>query len=118
MKRRGVWYVALWCMTVLCISDAQGMKLEVREDTIKGRIYDATNQSGIPELTVRLIPPKSVPRPEKITTTDQNGEFRFSGVDKGKYLLEVYQGVTLLYRNVLDTHQDSVKEIELKRKGP
>ena len=117
MKRLGVCGVALWCVTALWISDVQGIEIDVQNGTITGRIYDATNQSGIPDLTVRLIPPHDVPQAEKITTTDQKGEFRFRGVQKGKYLLEVYQGVTLLSRNVLDTGQASMKDIELKRKG-
>ena len=93
------------------------MELQVQEGTIKGRVYDVTNQSGIPDLIVRLIPPKNLKMPEKITTTDQNGEFHFADTERRKYLLEVYQGLTLLYRNVVDTHQNSFKVIELKRKS-
>lgn len=111
MKPFLVFVLSLCC--ALTASPVGGAELD-------GRIVDAASRDGIPELTVKLIPPmamQSLRRPEKITTTDRHGEFRFTDTDTGKYLLEVYQGVTLLYRGVVEINQDTHKRIELKRKA-
>ncbi len=104
------------CLVLALAVQANGMKIEVREGRVEGRIFSGVEQTGVPNLTVKLIPPKTVPFPEKVTTTDQDGKFSFANVEKGRYLLEVSQGVTLLYRNVLDTRVDTNKVIELRRK--
>jgi hypothetical protein len=91
-------------------------EIHVGEGTVSGRIFDATSKTGIPDLTVKLIPPRTSNKAEKVTTTGQSGEFRFDVPSPGKYLLEVYQGLTLLFRDVVDTTHPSDKVIELKRK--
>jgi len=65
---------------------------------------------------VRLIPPRDVKKPEKVTTTDEDGNFRFTDLSGDKYLLEVYEGLTLLYREVVEVKQNTPKEIALKKK--
>ncbi len=92
------------------------MEMTIHDDVIEGRIFEATTRRGIPNLTVRLIPPRVTQQAEKITTTKANGEFEFRSVDKGKYLLEVYQGLTLLYRDVVDTNGDRHMEISFRKK--
>ncbi|MCG3114294.1 MAG: carboxypeptidase-like regulatory domain-containing protein [Candidatus Manganitrophus sp. SA1] len=82
-----------------------------------GRVVEERSREGISDLTVRLIPPKAAGRPEKATTTDERGGFRFPDIERGRYLLEVYQGTTLLYREVVETDQETIKEIQLSRKG-
>ena len=116
MKRLSSFHLILSLLTVVSVAYVDGMKLEVTEGAIKGRIYEATTRRGIPGLIVRLIPTVAMKKPEKITDTDDNGEFRFADLEKGRYLLEVYQGLTLLYRDTIDTKQTTNKEIELKRK--
>ena len=81
-----------------------------------GRIFEAGTKTGIGDLTVRLIPPRDVKKPEKVTTTDEDGKFRFTDLGADKYLLEVYQGLTLLYREVIEGKENTPKEIALKKK--
>lgn len=78
--------------------------------------YRGAGQKGIPALTVNLIPPRDLRGVEKITTTDDRGRFSFSALDRGRYLLEVYQGVMLLYREVIAVDRDTRKDIELMRR--
>ncbi len=84
---------------------------------LTGRISEAETQSGIGDLTVRLIPPRDLKQPEKVTTTDEDGKFRFADLSGDRYLLEVYQGLTLLYREVVEVKENTPKEIILKKKG-
>jgi hypothetical protein len=83
---------------------------------LEGRVLEQASRTGIPGLTVKLIPPTAGHRSENITLTDRNGAFRFAAFEPGKYLLEVYQGPTLLNREVLVLERDLTKEIELKRR--
>lgn len=92
------------------------MKLEHRDGNLTGRIYESGSNAGVPDLTVKLVPPKDAKEPEKVTTTDWNGVFRFPKLREGKYLLAVHQGVTILYRDVVDVKQNLQKDISLKRK--
>ena len=84
--------------------------------SLTGRIYKAGTKTGIGDLTVRLIPPRDLKKPEKVTTTDEGGKFRFADLSGDKYLLEVYQGLTLLYREVIEGKENTPKEITLKKK--
>jgi carboxypeptidase family protein len=96
---------------------AEGMILEVDKGSVRGRVIDAKTEQGIPGLIIKLTPPKATKQPQKVTSTDPQGEFRFEKVVDGRYLLEVYQGLSLLYRDVVDTTKPSKKAISLKRKG-
>ena len=69
MKRLSFFLLVLSLLTIVSVAYVDGMKLEVREGTIKGRIYEATTRRGIPGLTVRLIPTVAMKKPEKITAT-------------------------------------------------
>ena len=90
---------------------------DVRSGIFTGRVYEAEGGAGIPNLAVKLTPPKGSDRPNRITTTDKNGGFRFTNLERERYLLEVSQGVQLLYRDVVDaTKEDTRKEIALRRK--
>jgi hypothetical protein len=101
-------FMSLWLLTLQNVH-AAGMALE-------GRVYEAAGQKGIPALTLKLIPPRDLRGVEKITTTDDRGSFHFSALDRGRYLLEIYQGVMLLYREVINVDRDTRKDIELRRK--
>jgi hypothetical protein len=81
---------------------------------LEGLVYEATSKKGIAALTIKLIPPRTLKKAEIITTTDESGEFRFAHVERGKYLLEVYQGVTILFRSGIEIIQDTRKEIPLR----
>jgi len=100
--------MSFWLLTLQNVH-AGGMALD-------GRVYEEAGRKGIPALTVKLIPPRDLRGVEKITTTDDRGGFRFSALDGGRYLLEVYQGVLLLYREVIAVDRDTRKDIELRRR--
>jgi hypothetical protein len=80
---------------------------------LSGRIYDGASKQNIPDLTIKLVPPKDVNAPERITSTDHGGRFNFGDVAPGKYLLEVYQGLTLVHREVVLVNGEVQKEIAL-----
>jgi hypothetical protein len=109
-------FILAWFTTPLS-SPAEPVKPEVQAAVLTGRIYEAETKTGIGDLTVRLIPPRDLKQPEKVTTTDEDGKFRFAHLSGDKYLLEVYQGLTLLYREVIEVKQNTPKEIILKKKG-
>jgi hypothetical protein len=92
------------------------MEIGVERDNISGRVYDASNNQGISNLVVKLTPPRELKQPQKITVTDHDGQFKFSGLPKTRYLLEVNQGPTLLYRDVIDANQETNKNIILHSK--
>jgi hypothetical protein len=84
---------------------------------LSGRIYDGASKENIPDLTLKLIPPKDVNAPERITSTNRGGRFDFGDVVPGKYLLEVYQGLTLVHREVVVVNGEVQKDIALYKVG-
>ena len=92
------------------------MASNVIAETLEGRVYESTTGQGISALMVKLIPPRNLQKSEKITSTNEQGEFRFPNIERGRYLIEVYQGVTILYRDVVEVTQDMRKEIPLRKK--
>jgi hypothetical protein len=86
-------------------------------EDFSGRIYEAFDNKGISNLVIKITPPRTLKAPQKITTTDQEGQFNFSGLEVGRYLLEVYQGPTLLYRDVVDLNKETNKNIMLRAKN-
>ena len=81
---------------------------------LTGQVYENTRKEGIPGLIIKLKSPKALKQPEKITRTDKNGEFIIEGLDKSKYLLEVFEATTIIYREVLEIDEDTTKVIELE----
>ncbi len=98
-----------WWLVTLPSVWAGGMVLD-------GRVHEVTGQRGIPALAVKLIPPRDRRGVERVTSTDEGGRFHFDNLDGGRYLLEVYQGVMLLYREVINLDRDMRKDIELRRR--
>jgi hypothetical protein len=97
-----------------------GMKMEVGKDFISGQVFYLANHKGIGDLVVKLTPPRNfreVVQKEIILVTDKNGQFKFTGLPKGKYLLELYEGPTLLYRDMVDMYKENNKTIILKGEG-
>jgi hypothetical protein len=75
---------------------------------LEGTVQDVHTKVGIPNLTMRLIPPNNVRSPERIVRTDSRGNFRFTDPNNhyhGRHLLEVYQGAQLLFRDEINTLQ-------------
>lgn len=94
----------------------QAMQVTTRDGVIAGRIFNSATNQGIPGLTVKLTPPKSTASPQHATRTDVQGAFDFGKLAKGRYLLEVYQDTTLLFRRVIDSSQNSQFEVRLRPK--
>ncbi len=113
MTRRAVFAVAaapLLAAVVPARPAAQGTV------DFRGRVYDAASKTGVQNLEVKLTPPRQVKIPARIARTDRDGVFAFPRLVRGRYLLEVSQGVSLLYRAELDaTSTDSV-EVPLRRR--
>ncbi len=101
-------FLSWWFLALPCVC-AEGMSLD-------GRVHEITGQRGIPALAVKLIPPRDRHGVERVTSTDEGGKFHFENLDGGRYLLEVYQGVMLLYREVITLDRDTRKDIELRRR--
>jgi len=118
MKRwRLIFPIALLTLPALLLSlDARAIELNVERGTVSGRIFEAGTGHGIPNLVVKLIPSRQLQAPQKITATNADGGFKFVDLRDGRYLLEVYQGITILHRSVLDTNVETHKVIELRRK--
>lgn len=108
--------LTLFLFTIVQISAAEPMNPAEQGGAFTGWVYETVSKSGIPDLTVKLTSPRSLKEPEKVTTTDENGKFRFTSLREGKYLLEVYQGLTLLYMEIIDLQGNMQKEIALKRR--
>jgi hypothetical protein len=87
------------------------------ETQFYGRVVEAESGSGIQNLEVRLMPPSSSQQSVRLTRTDQKGYFKFSRLTQGRYVLEVSQGVYLLYRNVVDTGTKQPFIIRLRKKS-
>ncbi len=98
-----------WWLVILPNVSAAGL-------TLDGQVREAVGRKGIPALAVKLIPPRELRGVERITSTDGEGRFRFANLDRGRYLLEVYQGVRLLYREVISLDRDLRKDIELRKR--
>ena len=68
--------------------------------TLSGRV-SLQMKGALPRFTVRLYPPSASKRPTLVTYTDAGGNFKFTALDAGRYLLELYQGNTLVYQKVI-----------------
>lgn len=110
------------CMAVVAIlfvaslSAAQEATVKVSLGNLSGRISEFVSKQGIPDMTVKLIPSREGKEPERVTTTGSDGVYRFSKIREGKYLVELYRGVTLLYREVVEVKNDVRKDFTLKKK--
>ena len=107
--RRGVLVVlSLTVLPMTCLAQQAA--------DFKGRVFDATTRTGIENLEVKLSPPRDSKAAIRLTQTDRNGTFFVPRLTPGRYLLEVSQGMYLLYRMEVDTARQSQIEIPLTRK--
>lgn len=116
MRRRRLRTLAFILLLLIGATAVLGMAVHVEGDKVNGRVFDSTTNHGIPGLIVRLTPPLASQEPERIARTGGDGEFGFNKVGKGKYLLQVYQGTTLLFRRLVDTSKDQDFLVTLKRR--
>jgi len=108
-----------FCLTALVVSlSARAVSVEVRDDSIKGRVFDSSSGQGITGLSVQLIAPKVLSLPVKITTTASDGSFGFTQLPKGKYLLVIYRGTKLVFRREIDTTVTTTFTVPLRPVRP
>ncbi len=81
-----------------------------------GRVFEAVSNRGIENLEVKLTPPTNSDLPVRLAGTDQMGQFHFAQVRQGRYLIEVSQGPSLLYRAEIDTGRQNHIDIPLQRR--
>lgn len=110
---------AVGLVVLVCLgwSSARGASYDQRQKTITGKVVESGSSNAIANLTVKLTPPKASARSQKLTTTNRRGEFRFHHVEPGRYLLEVSQGLNVVYRKVFDTSHSDKKPIVLTPKS-
>jgi hypothetical protein len=101
-------------LALLSVSASSAI-ITVRADTISGRVFEPTSGLGIGGITVQLLPPSAVRAPVRVTTTASDGGFQFIKLAKGKYLLRMYQGMTLVYQKEIDTNVDAQFTVPLRR---
>ena len=82
-----------------------------------GRVFDATSKQGIENLEVTLTPPKQSRLSIRVASTNRDGVFAFTRLARSRYLVEVSQGLHLLYRAEVDATTRSRLDIPLQRKG-
>lgn len=78
-----------------------------------GRVTD-TAHHPVANLEVKLTPPRDAKLPIRLGSTDRNGAFVFRQLARGKYLIELSQGVYLLYRAEVDTARQPRVDITLR----
>ncbi len=83
--------------------------------TFRGKVLatTATSTAGAAGLSVTLTPPKKLNKPALTTTTNDQGAFELTNVDSGEYLLEIFQRLTVLYREVVTVPATLETEVRL-----
>ncbi len=107
--KKTIFKVLIICLTLVL------SVLYIHAFELSGRVYEKTKKEGIPSLVIKLKYPKILKKAEKITKTEEDGKFIITELDKGKYLLEVYNATKIVYREVIELDNDSTKEIELEK---
>ena len=88
---------------VVAPARAHAMKAVVQGDSLVGKVFNSVTNKGLPGYQVQLTAAKSANIPVRIAITDAEGRYRFLHVWKGRCLLEVYWGLTLVSRQLIDT---------------
>jgi hypothetical protein len=119
MKSRTMKLVPL-LVIVLLGSASLGEALAQGGSTLSGHITvgapvraQTQAQAALPLLTARLYFSKQTGKPALLTYTDAAGNFRFTDVPAGSYLLEIYVGDRMLYQKVVTLRGDMKLDIHL-----
>ncbi len=92
--------------------------VQAQATDLRGRVVDATSGNGIENLQVKLTPPRQSKAPIRLARTTRDGSFTVAQLVAGRYLVEVSQGVTLLYRAEVNATGTTRLDIPLKRRAP
>lgn len=86
-----------------------------QEKMLAGRVIAGASCVGIPNLTVRVVPPRTAQNnAEMVTSTNQAGRFQVEIQQFGKYYVAVYHGVRQLYGDVVAVDSKTSVLIPLK----
>jgi hypothetical protein len=107
MKSFPINFLSLLIPLLVCNVHAGGV-------AVTGNVADDSNRP-ISGLTIMLTPPNRSYDRERVTVTNHAGEFEFTNVRPGKYLLEAQQYLTPIHRQVIDTQQQPSVHIVLRR---
>jgi hypothetical protein len=108
--------ISLVVFLAFALSSARCVVYDAREKIITGRVLESPSSNAVVNITIKLTPPKASAHAQKLTTTNQKGEFTFRDVEAGRYLLEICQGLNVVYRKVFDTSLSSGEPILLTPK--
>lgn len=79
--------------------------------TLSGKILATQNA----QFTVKLYPPLNSGRAVLLTTSTSTGEFQFTNVREGSYLMEVFMGKRLVHQAVIELKGDQKVTIDLRQ---
>jgi hypothetical protein len=65
-------------------------------------------------FNVKLYPPKNSGRPILLTSTDSEGNFKFTDLPASSYLLEVYLGTNMVNQQVIALDNNKAITIDLR----
>lgn len=80
---KALYRIAMLLMAALCINHTQAQQ----KGTIRGLIHDSTATKALPYATVGLYTVNNQQKPVRNTFTDNKGNFEFSQVDTGHYII-------------------------------
>lgn len=89
------------CLALASAAHARQAKLALSGRIVLESSTQGRRQQALPRFTARLYAPKELNRPTVVTYTDAAGNFKFEGLDAGRYLLEIYQDSEMVYQKVL-----------------
>lgn len=98
-----VTFIVVACATLSIVASARAVEVEVVGDSLKGRVYNSSTGTGVQGLSVRLIPSRASGLSTKATFTARDGRFRFGGIGRQRYVLEICRGLSVVYRKEIDT---------------
>ena len=82
--------------------------------TFSGHIKTkATAKTSTPQFSIKLYPPKGSNKPILMTSTDDSGDFEFTGLTEKSHLLEIYLGTDLVYQEVIEMDGSLCCDIDL-----
>ena len=90
-----------------CLALAGAARARQAPLSLSGRVVFQTTAptqrrpAPLPRFTARLYFPKEANRPTIVTYTDAAGNFKFNGLNAGRYLLEIYQGNEMVFQKAL-----------------
>lgn len=104
----------LVCAVLAGFSSAQAAEWVVAGDSLSGRVFNASTNTGLSGYSVRLISPRVSGLPIRVAFTGQDGRFRFNAIKQQRYVLEIMRGVAVVYRKEIDTSQPQSVKVALR----